>query len=154
MDKESSVEPKKKDEKINEIPENKLKSNDKKEDKSENENKNEQNTQNILLGTIHNYTLNELEEKINYKYNEKGELIHKTTGQKCGKIETQKEYELVGKYVEKYLENFLIQKFNLTTLYVPNKNTSDFTKNDKSQAQCKILTTADFPINRRCLIII
>jgi hypothetical protein len=107
-----------------------------------------------IIGTIHKYTLNELEQLINYKYNEKGELVHKTTGQKCGRIGTQEEYELVGKYVEKYIENYLIQNFNLTTLYVPNKSNSDFIKRDESQAQCKILTTADFPVNQRCLMII
>ena len=100
-----------------------------------------------------NKTLDELEQQINYKYNEKGELLHKETGEKCGKLD-KVEYELVGKYVEKYIENYLIQNFNLTTLYVPNKSSIDFTKRDKNQAQCKILTTNDFPTNKRCLIII
>jgi hypothetical protein len=98
-------------------------------------------------------TLNELEDEIDYKYNEKGELLHKVTGEKVGKLE-KKEYELIGSYVEKYVEHFLIQKFNLITLYVPNETSNDFSKRDESQAQCKILTTQDFPINPKCLIII
>ena len=98
-------------------------------------------------------TLNELEQEIDYKYNEKGELIHKITGKKVGRL-GQLEYELVGCYVEKYIEHFLIHTFNLTTLYVPNNNSTDFTKRDENQAQCKILTTNDFPINPKCLIII
>ena len=47
-------------------------------------------------------TLNELEDEIDYKYNEKGELLHKVTGEKVGKLE-KKEYELIGSYVEKYV---------------------------------------------------
>ena len=64
------------------------------------------------------------------------------------------EYELVGSYVAKYIELCLIQNFHLVTLYVPNNNSTDFTKRDETQAQCKILTTQDFPINPKCLIII
>ena len=96
----------------------------------------------------------ELEELINYKYNEKGELLHKETGEKCGRIKTQKEYELVGEYVEKYIENKLIDTFNLVTLYVPNKNLIDFSKRDEKQSQCKILITHDFPTNPKCLMLI
>ena len=55
---------------------------------------------------------------------------------------------------KKYLENYLIQKFNLVTLYVSNRNSIDFTKRDETQAQCKILTTNDFPTNPKFLIII
>ena len=40
------------------------------------------------------------------------------------------------------------------TLYVPNNISTDFTKRDENQAQCKILTTQDFPTNQKCLIII
>ena len=97
--------------------------------------------------------LKSIEQKIYYKYNDKGVLIHKLTGQKCGLL-GKEEYELVGKYVEKYIEIYLIKKFNLKTLYLPNKYSSDFTKRDKNQAQCKILTTQDFPTNPKCLIII
>jgi len=98
-------------------------------------------------------TLKELEDQIDYKYNEKGELVHKITGEKVGRL-GKEEYELVGSYVEKYLEHYLIQNFHLITLYVPNNNSTDFTKRDEAQAQCKILTTQDFPINPKCLIII
>ena len=65
----------------------------------------------------------------------------------------KKEYELVGKYVEKYIEIYLSKKFNLTTLYVPNKK-KYFIKKDETQPQCKILVTQNFPINPKCLIII
>lgn len=99
-----------------------------------------------------NTTLN-LEKQIDYKYNEKGELVHKITGEKVGKL-GKDEYELVGKYVEKYLENYFIEKLNLTFLYVPNNKSTDFSKRDKNQNQCKILTTKDFPTNPKCLMII
>ena len=95
----------------------------------------------------------ELEKLIDYKYNEAGELLHKETGKKVNKL-SQKEYELVGKYVQKYVEELLIKKFNLTILYVPNNKSTDYTKRDESQAQCKILTTKDFPKNQKCLLLI
>ena len=57
-------------------------------------------------------TLKELEEQIDYKYNEKGELVHKITGEKVGRL-GKEEYELVGSYVEKYIEHYLIQNFHL-----------------------------------------
>ena len=98
-------------------------------------------------------TSEELEKLINYKYNDKGELRHKETGQGVGKL-SQKEYELVGKYVQKYVEELLIKKFNLTTLYVPNSKSTDFTIRDESQPQCKIVTTKDFPTNPKCLMLI
>ena len=97
--------------------------------------------------------VSELEEQIDYKYNEKGELIHKQTGQKCGNLNF-KEYQLVGMYVQKYVEKSLIEKFNLITLYVPNTNSTDFTKRDESHAQCKILITKDFSTNPKCLMLI
>ena len=98
--------------------------------------------------------LKELENMINYKYNEKGELVHKITLEKCFYLPPD-EYELVGMYVQKYVENYLITKLNLEVLFVPNnKSNLDFYKRDSSQAQCKILTTIDFPINRKCLVII
>ena len=98
-------------------------------------------------------TSDELEKLIDYKYNDKGELRHKKTQEKVGKL-NQKEYELVGKYVQKYVEELLIQKFDLVTLYVPNQKSKDFSKRDETQAQCKILTTKDFPTNPKCLMLI
>ena len=97
--------------------------------------------------------VSELEEQIDYKYNEKGELLHKQTGEKCGRL-NYKEYQLVGMYVQKYVETKLIETFNLITLYVPNDNSTDFTKRDESQAQCKIVTTQDFSTNPKCLMLI
>ena len=98
--------------------------------------------------------LKEFENMINYKYNEKGELAHKITLEKCYNI-LPEEYELVGMYAQKYVENYLITKLNLEVLYVPNKKSNpNFYKRDNTQAQCKILTTIDFPINKKCLIII
>ena len=95
----------------------------------------------------------ELEKLIDYKYNEKGQLVNKKTGKKCERLGKQ-DYELVGMYVQQYLENFLIQNFNLTTLFVPNLINDDFIKRDESQAQCKILTTKDFQKNPKCLLLI
>ena len=120
-----------------------------KDDKNENKNnKKEENNK------VENNLSKELESLINYKYNQKGELVNKKTLKKCQKLE-KFEYDLVGMYVQKYVEDYLISKFNLTTLYVPNKNKdADFSKRDDSQAQCKIFTTQDFPTNPKCLIII
>ena len=120
---------------------------EKEENKKEKENKEEKKPKKEM-------EINELEELINYKYNEKGELVHKTTGEKCGRVNTQKEYELVGEYVEKYIEIKLIETFNLVKLYVPNNNSTDFTKRDENQSQCKILTSQDFPTNPKCLMLI
>ena len=106
-----------------------------------------------MENTLSNKEKDVNEIKIDYKYNEKGELVHKITGEKVGKL-GKDEYELVGKYVEKYLENYFIEKLNLTFLYVPNNKSTDFSKRDKNQNQCKILTTKDFPTNTKCLMII
>ena len=95
---------------------------------------------------------NQIEKLINYKYNN-GELVDKRTGKKCERLD-KNEYELVGIYVQKYVENLLIKTFDLITLYVPNKTSLDFTKRDDSQAQCKIVTTKDFPTNKKCLLLI
>lgn len=95
----------------------------------------------------------EWEKIINYKYNKKGELINKETLKKPKKLD-QEEYELVGTYVQHYVENYLITKYHLTKLYVPNNKNSDFSKRDNEQAQCKILITQDFFVNPKCLILI
>ena len=96
----------------------------------------------------------QLEELIEYKYNERGELVHKKTGKKCQRLGTE-EYELVGMYVQQYIENALIERYNLTTLFVPNlKPLFNFEERDESQAQCKILTSNDFQYNNKCLLLI
>ena len=124
---------------------------EKKKKKNEEENKMEVEYERKLQ-TKERYA-NELEQLIEYKYNEKGQLVHKKTGKKCERLGKQ-EYELVGMYVQKYVENFLIERFNLSTLFVPNLKSDDFTKRDESQAQCKILITKDFPVNSKCLLLI
>ena len=98
-------------------------------------------------------TSKELENLIDYKYNENGELVNKKTGKKCGMLNKQ-EYDLVGMYVQKYVENLIINKFDLDILYVPNKENNNFEKRDEEIAQCKILTTKDFKTNPKCLILI
>jgi len=95
----------------------------------------------------------ELEKLIEYKYNEEGVLINKKTGKKCGILNKQ-EYDLVGLYVQKYVENLIIKTFDLDILYVPNKENKNFEKRDNTMAQCKILTTKNFPSNEKCLILI
>ena len=79
--------------------------------------------------------------------------MNKKTGKKCGMLNKQ-EYDLVGMYVQKYVENLIIKKFDLDVLYVPNKENNNFEKRDEDMAQCKILTTKDFKINPKCLILI
>ena len=117
-------------------------------------NENVINFQNNFEDQENEIILKEFEDSINYKYNQKGELINRKTSKKCQKL-SPKEYELVCIYVKKYVENYLIKKFNLTTLYVPNKNIpTDFSIRDDTQAQCKILTTKDFPTNPKCLLLI
>ena len=96
--------------------------------------------------------LSELEKLIEYKYNEKGELVNKKTGKKCGMLNKQ-EYDLVGMYVKKYVEKMLIKTFDLDILYVPNKE-NNYEKRDEEIAQCKILTTKDFKTSPKCLILI
>ena len=98
-------------------------------------------------------TLKELEEQIDYKYNESGELLHKTTGKKVQRLNFD-EYEKVGKYVQKYVEDLLVNTFDLTILYVPNNKSSNFEIRDIEQAQSKILITKDFPTNPKCLMLI
>ena len=96
---------------------------------------------------------NELEKLIEYKFNENGVLVHKKTGKKCQRL-SKSEYELVGMYVQKYVEDLLINTFNLKILYVPNNDSEYFTIRDENQAQCKILTTKDFYTNPKCLMLI
>ena len=95
----------------------------------------------------------ELEKLIDYKYNEEGVLINKKTGKKCGMLNKQ-EYDLVGMYVQSYVENLIIKKFDLNILYVPNKENKNFEIRDESTAQCKILTSKNFMKNEKCLILI
>ena len=96
--------------------------------------------------------VNELEKLIDYKYNDKGELLHKKTQKKCGKL-SQQEYDLVGLYVQSFVENLIITKFDLNILYVPNKE-NNYQNRDETIPQCKILTTKDFSTNPKCLILI
>ena len=98
-------------------------------------------------------TLKELEEQIDYKYTESGELLHKTTGQKVQRLKYD-EYEKVGNYVQKYVEDLLINTFDLTILYVPNNKSANFEIRDINQAQSKILITKDFYTNPKCLMLI
>ena len=95
---------------------------------------------------------NELEKLIDYKYNDKGELVNKKTGKKCGKL-SQQEYDLVGMYVQNYVENLIIKTFDLDILYVPN-NDKNYEIRNEEIPQCKILTTKDFKTNPKCLILI
>ena len=96
--------------------------------------------------------VSELEKLIDYKYNDKGELVHKITKKKCGMLNKQ-EYDLVGLYVQSYVENLIITKFDLNILYVPNKE-NNYENRDETIPQCKILTTKDFSTNPKCLILI
>lgn len=139
------------DKKENETKENEQDDKKEKETK-ENEQDDEKEKEN-KVPEIHVKSVNELEKLIDYKYNENGELLHKKTGKKCDRL-GQQEYELVGMYVQKYVENLLIQTFDLITLYVPNKTSTDFSVRDESQAQCKIAITKDFPTNPKCLMLI
>ena len=121
--------------------------------KSEKKEKSKENKNEIKQKVEENVADN-YEKLINYKYNEKGELVNKKTLKKVEKLDKQ-EYELVGIYVQHYVENYLIKKFNLKTLYVPNFDiNADYYKRDDTKAQCKILITKDFPTNPKCLMII
>jgi hypothetical protein len=116
--------------------------------------KKEEGNKNVIKENMVENVSNDYENLIDYKYNEKGELVNKKTLKKVQKLDNQ-EYELVGIYVQHYVENYLISKFNLATLYVPNSNINpDYYKRDDTQAQCKILTTKDFPKNPKCLMLI
>lgn len=153
-EKEQNEKQQKEKEKIEEEKEKKedKKNENKKDEKNSNEGKDNKEEESQ---PIKSKSITEMEKLINYKYNEKEELVNKQTGEKCGRLNKQ-EYELVGMYVQKYVENLLISKFDLTTLYIPNKNKSikNFMNRDESQAQCKIVITKDFETNPKCLMLI
>ena len=130
---------------MKEIKEDQEKEKEKEEKKKEKEKKKKLDDKKEKLAS-------ELEKLINYKYNENGELVNKIDGKKCGMLNKQ-EYELVGMYVQKYVESLIIKKFDLKILYVPNKS-DNFEARDETIAQCKILTTKDFNTNPKCLILI
>ena len=125
-----------------------IKEDEKEKEETSNKQKEEEKEKSIKKGK----NIGELEKLIEYKYNENGELVNKKTGKKCGKLNKQ-EYDLVGMYVQKYVENLIITKFDLNILYVPNKD-NNYEKRDETIAQCKILTTKDFLTNPKCLILI
>ena len=55
---------------------------------------------------------------------------------------------------EDLINRKIIKTFDLDILYVPNKENKNFEKRDNTMAQCKILTTKNFPSNEKCLILI
>ena len=94
----------------------------------------------------------ELAELIEYKYNEKGELVHKKTKKKCSKL-SDTDYELIGFYVGKYIETFLTSILKMKTLYLPSYS-GNFEIREKSIPQCKILTSENFSKSPKCILLI
>ncbi len=95
-----------------------------------------------------------------YKFNDKGVLIHSKTGKKYTGL-NQEEYDKLIDYLLSYIQSTLIEKYNLLPLYVPNisnkenqENFSAYKIRDISQAQCKIFVSNDFDQKEKCLLII
>ena len=98
--------------------------------------------------------VDEIEEKINYKYNEEGELKHKETNEKVKRL-NKTEYSLVGDYITKYIQYKILKEYNLIPMYVPSiENSSNFYIRIKDIPQCEIYVSQDFEINSNCICII
>ena len=96
----------------------------------------------------------EMENKINYKYNEEGELRNKETNEKVKRL-NQKEYNLVGDYITKYIQYKILKEYKLIPMYVPSlENSSNFYIRVKEIPQCVIYVSQDFDINSNCICII
>ena len=94
-----------------------------------------------------------IENQIDYKYNEKGELRNKETNEKVGKLD-QKEYEKVGEYVTKYIQYLILKDYNFIPMYVPSNETSNFYIRIKDIPQCEIFTSKNLKKNKKCICII
>ena len=94
-----------------------------------------------------------IENQIDYKYNEKGELRNKETNEKIGKLD-QKEYEKVGEYVTKYIQYLILKDYNFIPMYVPSNETSNFYIRIKDIPQCEIFTSKNFSYFEKCICII
>ena len=100
--------------------------------------------------------IDSLEKNIEYKYNKKGELIHKKTNKKCQKLNNI-EYDLIAYYTTKYIEYHMRKVLKLKIMYVPQiENCSLFDYYNPLQIipQCEIYTSNDFLYNPKCLLII
>jgi len=95
-----------------------------------------------------------LEKKINYKYNNNGELINKKTKKKCNTL-SKTEYEEIGNYITKYIQYYILEIYKLIPIYIPsNLNKPNFHKRIKSIPQCEIFISKDFNSNPKCIILI
>ena len=98
--------------------------------------------------------VDELEEKINYKYNEEGELRNKETNEKVKRL-NKKEYSSVADYITKYIQYKILKEYKLIPMYVPSiENSSNFYIRIKDIPQCQIYVSDDFEINSKCICII
>ena len=96
-----------------------------------------------------------LEKKIDYKYNDNGELINKKTKKKCNYTLSKLEYQQIGNYITKYIQLYILQIYNLIPMYVPsNLKNPNFYKRIKSKPQCEIFVSKDFNSNPKCIILI
>ena len=95
-----------------------------------------------------------LEKKLDYKYNDSGELINKKTKKKCDNL-SKTEYQQIGNYITKYIQLYILQIYNLIPMYVPsNLKNPNFYKRIKSKPQCEIFVSKDFNTNPKCIILI
>ena len=96
-----------------------------------------------------------LEKKIDYKYNDNGELINKKTKKKCNYTLSKIEYQQIGNYITKYIQFYILQIYNLIPMYVPsNLKNPNFYQRIKSKPQCEIFVSKDFNTNPKCIILI
>ena len=95
----------------------------------------------------------EFEKKIQYAYNEIGELRNKKTDEKVGKLD-KKEYLLVCDYITKYIQYKILKDYNFIPMYVPSDNLSNFYIRRKDIPQCEIYVSKNFQIFKKCICII
>lgn len=96
--------------------------------------------------------LQQLEDKINYKYNTNGILLDKNTHSKIPKVSNE-EYKLISEYVSNYIFNELLVNCKLIPIYVPFSSNNYYHKDDSIQ-QCIVLASKDIEYNPKCLILI
>ena len=100
--------------------------------------------------------IEELESNIQYKFNNKGELINKKTNKKCQQL-NEIEYNLIAFYTTKLVQYQMKKVLKLKTMYVPQIEQCpiyDFYEPLSIIPQCEIYTTKDFLYNNKCLLII
>lgn len=101
---------------------------------------------------IYLYQLQQLEDKINYKFDNSGVLLNKIDKSKVPRVSNE-EFEKISEYVKNYILLELLTKCDLIPMYVPFNNKNCY-QIDNSLQQCLILATKDIEYNSKCLILV